>query len=99
MSPWEANGTRRDPGTVPVGTSAPSEVYRALSTPDGRSRFWTFSAKEADGVIHFVGPRGRTDESPIEEAVKDQSYVVRYLGRLVTFELALDDAGTGTDLT
>jgi hypothetical protein len=26
-------------------------------------------------------------------------YVVRYFGRLVTFELAPDNAGTGTDLT
>jgi uncharacterized protein YndB with AHSA1/START domain len=102
MSPREVSGRETDPGTVRWKvhfTSAPSEVYRALSTPLGRSRFWALSAKEADGVIQFIEPSGRTGESPIEEAVKDQLYVVRYFGRLVAFELAPDGAGTGTDLT
>jgi hypothetical protein len=102
MSPREVSGHEMAQGTVQWKvhfTSAPSEVYRALSTPLGRSRFWALSAKEADGVIHFVEPRGLTGKSPIEGAVKDQLYVVRYFGRLVTFELALDDVGTGTDLT
>ncbi|MDX6236646.1 MAG: hypothetical protein QOG10_1461 [Kribbellaceae bacterium] len=102
MSPREVSGHETKPGTVRWKvhfTSAPSEVYRALSTPLGRSRFWALSAKESDGVIHFIEPRGRTGESPIEEAVKDQLYVVRYFGRLVAFELAPGNAGTGTDLT
>jgi uncharacterized protein YndB with AHSA1/START domain len=102
MSPREVSGQETDPGAVRWKvhfTSAPSEVYRALSTPLGRSRFWALSAKEADGGIHFVGPRSRTEEGRIEQAVKDQLYVVRYFGRLVAFELAPDNAGTGTDLT
>jgi uncharacterized protein YndB with AHSA1/START domain len=79
--------------------SAPSEVYRALSTPLGRSRFWADSAKEADGVIHFVLPGDRIDDSRIERAVKDQLYAVTYFGRLLTFTLIRDDETNGTDLT
>lgn len=78
--------------------SAPSEVYRAISTPLGRSRFWAQSAKEADGVIHFVVPGGRTDDATIERAVKDQLYVVRYFGERITFILSPDSVGSGTDL-
>jgi uncharacterized protein YndB with AHSA1/START domain len=79
--------------------SAPSEVYRALSTPLGRSRFWADSAKEADGVIHFVLPGDRVDDSRIERALRDQLYAVTYFGRLLTFTLAPDDETNGTDLT
>lgn len=78
--------------------SAPSEVYRAISTPLGRSRFWAESAKETDGVIHFVLPGNRTDDAPIERAVKDHLYVVRLFGERVTFALAQDE-NRGTDLT
>lgn len=78
--------------------SAPSEVYRAISTPLGRSRFWAESAKQADGVIHFVLPGGRTDDAPIERAVKDHLYVVRLFGDRVTFTL-VPDSNRGTDLT
>lgn len=78
--------------------SAPSEVYRAVSTPLGRSRFWADSAKETDGVIHFVLPGGRTDDAPIEQAVKDHLYVVRLFGERLTFTLA-PDGTRGTDLT
>lgn len=79
--------------------SASSEVYRALSTPLGRSRFWAESAKETDGVIHFVLAGDRSDESRIERAVKDQVYAVRHFGRLLTFALASDEQTNGTDLT
>ncbi|WBQ07862.1 hypothetical protein [Kribbella sp. CA-293567] len=78
--------------------SAPSEVYRAISTPLGRSRFWAESAKEADGVIHFVLPGGRTSDAPIERAVRDSLYVVRLAGHRVAFLLAPDEH-RGTDLT
>jgi hypothetical protein len=33
--------------------------------------------------VHFVEPRGRTGGSPMEDAIKDQLYVVRYFSRLV----------------
>jgi hypothetical protein len=41
--------------------SGPSEVYRALGTPLGRSRYWAESADERDQVIRFVLPEGRYD--------------------------------------
>ncbi len=78
--------------------SAPSEVYRAISTPLGRSRFWARSAKETNGVIHFDLPGGRSDDAPIERAVKDHLYVVRYFGQRVTFAISPDEGGNGTDL-
>ena len=79
--------------------SAPGEVYRALSTPLGRSRYWAESAKEAAGTIHFVLPDGRADDSRIEQAIKDERYVIRYFGRLLTFALSPDPETGGTDLT
>ncbi|WP_020391332.1 hypothetical protein [Kribbella catacumbae] len=78
--------------------SAPSEVYRAISTPLGRSRLWAESAKETNGVIHFVLPDGKTDDAPIEQAVQDQLYAVRLLGHRVAFTLTPDEKN-GTDLT
>jgi len=78
--------------------SAPSEVFRAISTPLGRSRFWAESAKETDGVIHFVLPGDRTDDAPIERAVRDRLYILRLDGHRVTFALAPDE-NRGTDLT
>jgi hypothetical protein len=78
--------------------SAPSEVYRAISTPLGRSRFWAESAKETDGVIHFVFPGDRTDDAPIERAVRDNLYAVRLFGQRLAFVLAPDE-NHGTDLT
>ena len=78
--------------------SGPSDVYRAVSTPAGRERFWASSAPEADGVITFVLPDGRTDDSRIEHAVRDQLYSLRYFGRTLTFTLTPDESG-GTDLT
>jgi hypothetical protein len=78
--------------------SAPSEVYRAISTPLGRSRFWAESAKESDGVIHFVLPGDRTDDAPIERAVREHLYVVRLFGERISFALAPDEH-RGTDLT
>jgi len=78
-------------------SSGPSEVYRALSTPLGRSRYWAESADERDGVIRFVVPDGRTDDSRIEHAVKDELYQLRYFGRTITFTLTPDESG-GTHL-
>lgn len=78
--------------------SSPSEVYRAISTPLGRSRFWAESAKESDGVIHFVLPGDRTDDAPIERAVREQLYVVRLFGDRISFALTPDE-NRGTDLT
>lgn len=78
--------------------SGPSEVYRALSTSLGRERFWASSAQESDGVIAFVLPDGRTDDSRIEQADRDRLYRLRYFGHTITFVLTPGSAG-GTELT
>jgi hypothetical protein len=78
--------------------SGPSEVYRAISTPLGRERFWASSAQESDRVIAFVLPDGRADESRIERADQDRLYRVRYFGQTITFVLTADASG-GTELT
>lgn len=77
--------------------SAAGDVYRALSTVLGRERFWAESAPESAGAISFVLADGRTDTSPIEQAVPDRRYQLRYFGRRLTFTLAPVDPGT--DLT
>jgi hypothetical protein len=77
--------------------SAAGDVYRAVSTILGRERFWAESAPESAGVISFALADGRTDESPIEEAVVDRRYRLQHFGRRLTFTLAPADAGT--DLT
>ncbi|MFG1912428.1 hypothetical protein [Kribbella sp. NPDC048928] len=78
--------------------SAASDVYRAVSTVLGRERFWAESAPESGGVISFVLADGRTDESPIEQAVQDRLYQLRHFGQTLTFALAPTPTG-GTDLT
>lgn len=78
--------------------SGPGDVYRALSTPDGRVRFWAQSTQTPDGVIEFVLPDGRSDKCQLERAVPDQLYQVRYFGRTVTFTLVAGESG-GTELT
>ncbi|MFB6718518.1 SRPBCC domain-containing protein [Kribbella sp. NPDC056345] len=78
--------------------SGPSDVYRALSTPGGRSRYWA-DAPESDGTISFSFPDGSTTQARIEEAVPDRRYrFTWYDDRVLTFILTPDDAG-GTDLT
>jgi hypothetical protein len=74
--------------------SGPSDVYRALSTPLGRERFWASSAEKADGVIAFVLPDGRTGDSRIEQAEQDRLYRVRHFGETLTFVLTATSGGT-----
>ena len=78
--------------------SGPSDVYRAVSTSRGRERFWATSAPESGGVISFVLADGRTGECRIEQAVQDELYRLRYVGRTLTFTLAAGEPG-GTELT
>ena len=100
MNPEHRSGYQTEPGTVRWKvhfTSAPSEVYRAVSTPLGRSRFWALSAKEQDGAIHFVQPGGAESTGRVLDAVLDRRYAVEYFDWVVTF--VIDAAGTGAELT
>jgi uncharacterized protein YndB with AHSA1/START domain len=75
-----------------------AQVYRALSTDDGRASFWAESAMERDGVIHFVFPNNVTWDARILQAVPPHRYAVQYYGNsIATFTLEEDGQG-GTDL-
>ena len=102
MKPQAAPGFQPDLGTVSWKVhfrSAPSEVYRALSTPLGRSRFWALSAKQTDNQIYFVQPGDATFTGRILDDVKNELYSVEYFGWVVTFELDTDAEIPGTILT
>ena len=78
--------------------SAPHDVYRMLSTDEGRARFWAESAVERDGAIDFRFPTGQTWRGTVIEKTPPHRFVVEYYGgSLTTFELSDDGAG-GTDL-
>lgn len=101
MKPQSAVGFQPEPGTVSWKVhfrSAPSEVYRALSTPLGRSRFWALSAKQTDGQIHFIQPGDAHFTGRILDDVKNELYSVEYFGSVVTFDLDTDAEIPGTIL-
>jgi uncharacterized protein YndB with AHSA1/START domain len=76
-----------------------SRVYQALSTDAGRAGFWAESARETDGVIHFVFPNGATWEGGILQAVAPRRYAVRYYGGSEAVFTLEEDGQGGTDLT
>jgi len=79
--------------------SPPAEVYRMLSTDDGRARFWAEEAVERGGVIHFRFPGGLAVASEVVRAEEPWVFSLRYIGgSLATFALEEDGKG-GTDLT
>jgi uncharacterized protein YndB with AHSA1/START domain len=79
--------------------SSPVEVYRLLATPEGRSRFWAYSAAERDGKIQFQFSNGQHLESTVFEKREPERFALSYFGgSRVTFELAADGRD-GTDLT
>jgi uncharacterized protein YndB with AHSA1/START domain len=78
--------------------SSPQVVYQKLSTSEGRAGFWTESAVEEDGIIHFVFPNRAEWRGRILEKDPPHKFVVEYYGgSITTFELNPDGAG-GTDL-
>ena len=79
--------------------SSPSTVYQILSTNEGRVSFWTESAVDRDGMIHFVFPNNAEWKGRILEKDPPHKFKVEYYGgSITTFELNTDDMG-GTDLT
>lgn len=77
--------------------SPPGAVYQALTTDEGRSRFWAESAVERDGEITFRFPNGMHTKGKVIEKDPPQRLVVEYFGREVIFELEKDGHG-GTNL-
>jgi uncharacterized protein YndB with AHSA1/START domain len=79
-------------------SSPPEEVFKFLSTDDGRARFWAESAIEHDGHIDFLFPNGLTWRGKILENSPHHRFRLIYFdGTHVSFKLASDGSG-GTDL-
>lgn len=78
-------------------SSSPQEVYKALSTDEGRAGYWAESAIETNGEIQYVFLNGIEDKGKILEKVPDKKFVVTYFGWKVTFNLS-KDGNSGTDL-
>ena len=78
--------------------SPPDEVYEILDSDDGRAGFWSESAVEVDGNIHFEFINGVTYDGRILERVYPKRWAVEYFGSAVEFLLE-SDGGGGTDLT
>ena len=78
-------------------TSAPNTVYRALSTDEGRRRYWAEQVEETDGRIHYAFLNGIESTGEILATEPDTRFKVTYFGWIVTFQLAPDGSG-GTDL-
>lgn len=79
-------------------SAAPSTVFDALDSDDGRASFWAESAVESDGQIEFVFANGMRHTSSILERRRPARWVIRYFGARTEFALAGDGDG-GTDLT
>jgi uncharacterized protein YndB with AHSA1/START domain len=73
-------------------------VYNALTTSEGRRRFWAESAEETDTVIHFIVPGKLESKGRILERLPGKRFVTEYFGWTVAFDLEPDSAGSGTDL-
>ena len=77
--------------------SSPADVYAALSTDEGRRRYWAESADEREGRIRYVFLNGIEDEGAILDQVPGERFVVEYFGMKTAFALAPDGAG-GADM-
>ncbi len=90
-----------EPGTIRWRLhlkSPPEQVYRLLSTDQGRARFWAESAVETAGRIHFRFPNGLEHDAEILDRRHDSLFRLEYIGGTTTsFELSACDSG-GTEL-
>ncbi|MQA00811.1 MAG: hypothetical protein GEU80_16065 [Dehalococcoidia bacterium] len=77
--------------------SSPADVYRLLTTDEGRGSFWSESTVETDCVVEFRAKNGNRWPARILEQTPPRRFVLEY-GGVTTFELE-DDGDGGTDLT
>jgi uncharacterized protein YndB with AHSA1/START domain len=78
--------------------SAPSDVFAAIDSSEGRAGFWAESAVETEGHVDFLFSNGVSFSGRILERTRPDRWTVEYLGSVAEFTLAPDGAG-GTDLT
>ncbi len=78
-------------------SSSIEKVYQALTTDDGRGKFWAEETKEKNGIIKFKFLDYPKYKSKIIELQPPNLFRLEYFGTDVTFNLkeTLDD---GTDL-
>ena len=80
-------------------SAPPEDVFRFLTTDEGRAKFWAESAVEQDGVIHFVFSSGFKWQGQILEQDPPHIFALEYIDNSqTTFSLSRDESG-GTDLT
>ncbi len=78
-------------------SSPPDQVFRLLSTDEGRNLYWTEKSIENDGYVTFHFINGMTYTGRILESVENEKYVIDYFHTTVTFTMLPDGQG-GTDL-
>lgn len=76
------------------------DVYAALTTDNGRMKFWAEETNEKDGIIEFKFFNYPIYKSKIIERKAPSLFRIEYFGTDVTFELkTTDDKGTDLFLT
>jgi uncharacterized protein YndB with AHSA1/START domain len=79
--------------------AAPSVVFDAIATAEGRRRWWAESADAVDDRVEFVFPDGTVHRGRVLEETPPSRFAVEYYGgTIATFAIEPDGAG-GTDLT
>lgn len=79
-------------------SSTAKELFKVLTTDDGRNKFWAERTKEQNGIIHFEFPNGQFYRSRIVEINPPSKCALIYFDSLLTFELSPANPA-GTDLT
>lgn len=79
-------------------TSPRAEVFSALSTDEGRARYWAESAPEVDGEVTFHILGYEPFSGRVLKKNAPSLFALEYFGTLVEFSLR-DDGSGGTDLS
>ena len=78
--------------------SAPAVVYKAISSDEGRARFWAESAVEADGRLHFIFPNGQRWQGKVLEVEPPWRFSLEYIDNTVVILELQGDGRGGTNL-
>lgn len=78
--------------------SSPERVYSAITTDEGRRRFWAESTTETHNSVRFTFPNGMIWDGEVLAARQSEQFEINYFGNRVSFTLQ-DDGKGGTDLT
>jgi uncharacterized protein YndB with AHSA1/START domain len=78
--------------------SPPDQIFKILTTNEGRARFWAESTSEEDGHILFHFPNRLEWRAKILGERPPTHFSLNYFDSETSFEL-LDDGAGGTDLT